>query len=70
MFFETANGGAMFSTGSIVWISSSLEDDFNNDIAQITRNVVKRFLDPKPFPPIPETQVDDVDRNLDKPKYD
>ena len=70
VFFETANGGAMFSTGSIVWISSSLEDDFNNDIAQITRNVVKRFLDPTPFPLIADRQVGDVNRNLEKPKYD
>jgi hypothetical protein len=43
---------------------------FDNDVAKITLNVVNRFLDPKPFPPIPETQVGDVDRNLDKPKYD
>jgi len=70
VFFETANGGAMLSTGSINWISSALENNFDNDIAKITLNVVNRFLDPKPFPPIPETQVGDVDRNLDKPKYD
>ncbi len=70
VFFETANGGAMFSTGSICWVSSTLENNFENDVATITRNVVKRFLDPKPFPPVADGQVAEVDRSLDKPKYD
>jgi hypothetical protein len=49
VFFETPNGGAMFSTGSITWMSSTLENGFDNDVAKITLNVVNRFLDPASF---------------------
>ena len=70
VFFETPNGGAMFSTGSITWISSTPENGFDNDVATITRNVVRRFLDPTPFPaPGPEA-VEDVDREPGNPEYD
>jgi N,N-dimethylformamidase len=70
VFFETANSGAMFSTGSITWISSTMENDFDNDVARITGNVIRRFLDPAPFPPIPESEVDDVDRAPAKSDFD
>ena len=70
VFFETANGGAMFSTGSIAWISSTLENNFDNDVARITGNVIRRFLDPAPFPPVPAADVDDVDRAPGNPEYD
>lgn len=70
LFFETANGGAMFSTGSITWISSTLENNFDNDIARITGNVIRRFLDPTPFPPVPVTDIDDVDRAPGNPEFD
>jgi N,N-dimethylformamidase len=70
VFFETPEGGAMFSTGSITWISSTLENDFDNDIATITRNVVQRFLDPAPFA-VPGTEaVEDVDRAPANAEYD
>ena len=70
VFFETPKGGAMFSTGSITWISSTLENDFDNDIAKITRNVIRRFLDPTPFPvPGAEAAVD-VDREPENSEYD
>ncbi|MGF1649712.1 MAG: N,N-dimethylformamidase beta subunit family domain-containing protein [Hyphomicrobiaceae bacterium] len=50
VFFETAGGrGAVFSTGSITWCGSLPTDGFNNDVARITGNVVRRFLDPEPF---------------------
>jgi N,N-dimethylformamidase len=70
VFFETPNGGAMFSTGSITWISSTLENDFDNDIATITRNVVDRFLDPAPFAVPGAEDIDDVDRAPGNPEYD
>jgi len=70
VFFETPNGGAMFSTGSITWIGSALENNFDNDVARITGNVIRRFLDPKPFPGIPATDIDDVDRAPGNPEYD
>ncbi|RLJ18480.1 hypothetical protein DJ030_01720 [bacterium endosymbiont of Escarpia laminata] len=70
VFFETANGGAMFSTGSITWLGSLLENNFDNDVARITGNVIQRFLDAKPFPAIPKADIDDVDRAAPEPEYD
>ena len=49
VFYETANGGAVFSTGSIAWAGSLCQNDYHNDVSRITRNVVMRFLDPTPF---------------------
>ena len=46
VFFETAAGGAVFSVGSIAW-AQRLKDD--PDLAAITSNVLKRFMDPAPF---------------------
>jgi N,N-dimethylformamidase len=48
-FFETPVGGAVFSTGSISYAGALAVDDFDNDIARITDNVLNRFLDPAPF---------------------
>jgi N,N-dimethylformamidase len=70
VFFETPAGGAMLSFSSNGWISSTLENDFDNDVATITRNVVKRFLDPTPFPPVGAEDVADVDRAPEKPEYE
>lgn len=69
VFFETPNGGAMFSTGSICWISSTLENNFNNDISTITLNVVKRFLDEKPFTQPAQQEQHDINRGQANPKY-
>lgn len=70
VFFETPKGGAMFSTGSISWISSTLENNFDNDVATITSNVVRRFLNPTPFPPVDDQEVEDVDRLPENPEYE
>jgi N,N-dimethylformamidase len=48
-FFETPAGGAVFSVGSIAWSASLPHNDFDNNIARITENVLRRFLDPEPF---------------------
>jgi N,N-dimethylformamidase len=48
-FFETPNGGAVFSTGSIAWAGSMIWNECNNNVSRITENVVRRFLDKKPF---------------------
>lgn len=48
-FFETPSGGAVFSTGSISYAGALSIDDYENDIATMTGNVLKRFLDPEPF---------------------
>jgi N,N-dimethylformamidase len=49
VFFETPNGGAVFSTGSIAWAGSLGNNGYNNNVARITGNVLKRFIDPTPF---------------------
>ncbi len=60
VFFETPNGGAVFSTGSIAWYGAlahrgSSGERYDNDIARITTNVLRRFLDPTPFEEIAAT---------------
>jgi N,N-dimethylformamidase len=49
VFFETPNGGAVFSVGSINWLGSLAWNKFDNNVARVTRNVLRRFLDPRPF---------------------
>ena len=49
VFFETPNGGAVFSTGSIAWAGSMAWNGYDNHVAAITANVLRRFLAPEPF---------------------
>ena len=49
-FFETTRGGAVFSVGSIAWAASLPHNGFDNNVARISENVVRRFLEPDPFP--------------------
>ena len=49
VFFETRGGGAVFSTGSIAWCGSLSHEGYQNDVARITTNVLRRFLDETPF---------------------
>jgi N,N-dimethylformamidase len=49
VFYETASGGAVFATGSIAWAGSLCHNGYRNNVAQISRNVLRRFLDPAPF---------------------
>jgi N,N-dimethylformamidase len=48
-FFETAAGGAVFGTGSISYAGSLSTNGYDNDIARLTYNVLRRFIDPAPF---------------------
>lgn len=48
-FFECPNGGAVFSTGSIAYAASLSHNNYDNNIAKLTANVVRRFADPTPF---------------------
>ena len=48
-FFETAKGGAVFSTGSITFCGSLPSNGFDNDVSRLLANVFERFLDPAPF---------------------
>ena len=51
VFYETPAGGAVFSVGSISWFGALARNDFDNDIARMTTNVLTRFADPEPFQP-------------------
>jgi len=49
VFYETAAGGAVFSTGSIAWAGSLSHGGYDNNVAAISANVLKRFLHPADF---------------------
>lgn len=49
VFFETKEGGAVFSVGSITYCGSLPYNGYRNNVATITTNVLRRFLDPTPF---------------------
>ena len=49
-FFETPNGGAVFSVGSMCFIGALPVDGYTNVAAKLISNVVRRFADPAPFP--------------------
>ena len=48
-FFETPGGGAVFSVGSIAWGASLPHNGFDNNVARVSENVLRRFLDEQPF---------------------
>jgi N,N-dimethylformamidase len=50
-FFETGNGGAVFSFSSIAWCGSLAHNGYDNNVARLTGNVLCRFLSPEPFAP-------------------
>lgn len=49
VFFETLGGGAVFSVGSIAWSGSLGWNNYDNNVAAVTRNVLSRFREPAPF---------------------
>lgn len=49
VFYETPNGGAVWSSSSIAWAGSLSHNKYKNNVSRITKNVLDRFLDPKPF---------------------
>lgn len=53
-FRTTAGGGAVFSTGSIAWSSALNHHNFDNNVAAISRNVLRRFASPEPFDELEE----------------
>lgn len=48
-FFETPNGGAVFSVGSMCFIGTLPIDGYDHPAAKLIENVVRRFADPTPF---------------------
>ena len=50
VFYETPNGGAVFSVGSIAFISSLPWNGYDNNVSRMVLNVLDRFADATPFP--------------------
>tara|TARA_B100000676_G_C18088287_1_gene857047 strand:+ start:1348 stop:3576 length:2229 start_codon:yes stop_codon:yes gene_type:complete len=48
-FFETPGGGAVFSVGSIAWGASLPHNGWDNNVARVSENVLRRFLDDEAF---------------------
>ncbi len=48
VYFETREGGAVFSVGSIAWCGSLSHNDYDNSVSRITENVLKRFSSEDP----------------------
>lgn len=42
---ETGAGGGVFSVGSITWAGAMAFNEFDNDVARMTDNVLRRFLE-------------------------
>ncbi len=49
VFYETPNGGAVFSTSSIAWAGALAHNSYDNNVARISENVIRRFIDPQPL---------------------
>ncbi|MDQ6673542.1 MAG: LamG domain-containing protein [Chloroflexota bacterium] len=49
VYFETPNGGAVFSVGSIAYCGSLSAGAYAGNISRITENVLRRFLSPEPL---------------------
>lgn len=49
------SGGAVFSAGSMTWIAALDHAGYDNDVARVTGNVIRRFLNPQPLTPESET---------------
>jgi N,N-dimethylformamidase len=49
VFFETPNGGAVFSVGSIAYCGSLSANNYAGSVSRITANVLRRFSSPEPF---------------------
>ncbi|MBR0896689.1 hypothetical protein JQ616_17130 [Bradyrhizobium tropiciagri] len=45
VYFPTARGGGVFSTGSISWCGALSSNNYNNSVSRLTENVLRRFLD-------------------------
>ena len=50
VYFETPNGGAVFSVGSIAWFGALSANRYINNVARLTENVLKRFASDEKLP--------------------
>ncbi len=44
VYFECPQGGAVFSVGSMTWVTSLSHNQYKNNVSRITQNVLNRFL--------------------------
>jgi N,N-dimethylformamidase len=51
-YFTTKNGGGVFSTSSISWCGSLAENGYDNNVSRMTANVLRRFMQDEPLPPL------------------
>ncbi|MBV8913537.1 MAG: N,N-dimethylformamidase large subunit [Acetobacteraceae bacterium] len=49
VMFETANGGAVFATGSITYCGSLPVNGYDNPVSRLTANVLRRFVSRDPL---------------------
>lgn len=49
VFYETPNGGAVFTVGSMGWCGSLAHNGHKNNVARLTANILRRFLRSEPF---------------------
>ena len=49
VYFETTNGGAVFSASSISYCGSLSHNNYDNNISRITENVLNRFTSEEPI---------------------
>ncbi|HCK76749.1 MAG TPA: N,N-dimethylformamidase [Gammaproteobacteria bacterium] len=49
VFYETPNGGAVFSTGSIAFAGSLSHNNYDNNVSRLLENIVNRFLNADPI---------------------
>jgi N,N-dimethylformamidase len=47
--YTTPSGGAVWATGSIAWCGALSHNGYDNNVSRLTGNVLRRFLDPRPF---------------------
>lgn len=51
---EYAGGGAVFAAGSVTWTGSLAHNNYDNSVARITENVIRRFIATPPRRPVLE----------------
>ena len=49
VFYETPNGGGVFSVGSITWCGALAHAGYDNNVSRITDNVLRRFASAEPL---------------------
>jgi N,N-dimethylformamidase len=57
VYFTTKGGGGVFSSSSIAWCGSLLENGCDNNVSRMTANVLRRFMSDEPLPDIASKSV-------------